>query len=350
MLWKQTSLFGYSPVKNVLSVSILILCVIPSIVSAQDCLVPVEVYHEASQHVLSCNYPEAEKTMDNFMRKHPMEPAGPLFKAAVLQYENTDYEDSSREAEFVALIERAKLLARRKIEANGDDIWAQYYFYAAEGLRGVWTVASGNFVSGVLRSRSGAKGMERIYISVLADSTFYDSYMLIGSYRFWRNVALSRISWLPFIDAEKNGGIDEVKIALACGIFTGPLTATVLLEMLLEHDPEEAVAYGERMVAEYPSCRLFAWQLGEAYKKLERYDDAVRVFTGIADSMARDDADDGSGELRCWWKLAVLSKSVGKMDECVYYCNKVIELGKRESVSGRQRDRIEKARRMLDER
>ena len=106
---------------------------------------------------------------------------------------------------------------------------------------------------------------------------------------------------------------------------------------------------GELMVAEYPSCRLFAWQLGEAYKILQKYEDTVRVFSNIADSMAHDDADDGSGELRCWWKLAVLSKTVGKTGECLYYCNKVIELGKRESVYKRQFKRIEKAQHIIKE-
>ena len=73
------------------------------------------------------------------------------------------------------------------------------------------------------------------------------------------------------------------------------------------------------------------------------------IFSHIADSMAKDDADDGSGELRCWWKLAVLSKTVGKTSESLYYCYKVIELGKRKSVHERQYIRIEKAQNMIDE-
>ena len=161
-------------------------------------------------------------------------------------------------------------------------------------------------------------------------------------------MAIGPLSWLPFIDAERNGGLVEVQTAISRGKLTGPLSETVLLEMLLEYDPTHAVELGEMMVKKYPTCRLFAWQLGEAYKELQRYDDAVRVFTGIADSMTHDEADDGSGELRCWWKLAVLSNSVGKTDKCLYYCNKVVELGKRESVYIRQEKRITRAQRMIN--
>ena len=84
-----------------------------------------------------------------------------------------------------------------------------------------------------------------------------------------------------------------------------------------------------------PDCRLFAWQVGEAYKKLERWEDAVRVFTALAAVYEDDPRDDGSGPLRCWWKLAVLAKSVGKPDDCAYYCGKVLALAERPGFDGR---------------
>jgi len=316
-----------------------------SLALAGDSLVPVTLYDEVSRCILSCRYAEAEKAAGDFMRRHPEEPAGPLFKAAVLQYECTDYEDFSREDEFMGLVESSMLLARRKLERE-DGLWPRYYLAAAAGLKGSWTVASGKLIRGVVEGASGARGMEKI---VEADSTFYDAYLLLGSYRFWRNVALSRFSWLPFIDDGTEEYVAEVSLAIEKGLLTGALSNTVLLEMLLEYDPSEAVVLGERLVTEYPGCRLFSWQLGEAYKKLGRYNQAVRVFTGIAGSMAADRRDDGSGELRCWWKLAVLAKDVGKTAECRYYCRKILELGRRETVRKSQKKRIEGARKMMGE-
>ena len=75
----------------------------------------------------------------------------------------------------------------------------------------------------------------------------------------------------------------------------------------------------------------------------------MRVFTEIAESMKEDEADDGSGEVRSWWKLAVLSKSVGKKEECIYFCKKIIDFGESESVYRRHHERIDKARRMIEE-
>lgn len=313
-------------------------------VSAEDCLVPDKVYQEVSHCILSGYYTDAEKIMDDFITGNPDEPAGPLLKAAILQYQSTDYEDYSREKEFLALIDKVDILTRKKLEQNGNDLWARYYLAAADGIKGVWIVSSGKFVRGVYKGRSGAKGMECI---IASDSTFYDAYLLLGSYLFWKNTAMERISWLPFIETPEDEGIREVKTAISHGRLTGPLANTVLLEILLDHDPEQAMKVGEKMAGEYPLCRLFAWQLGEAYKKLKRYDDAVRIFTGIAASMEKDSADDGSGELRCWWKLAVLSKTIGKTGECKYYCNKIVELGKRDSVYRRQQKRITGAINML---
>ncbi|MCD6308207.1 MAG: hypothetical protein J7M24_04340, partial [Candidatus Latescibacteria bacterium] len=292
--------------------------------------------------VLVCDYTAAEGLADRFMREHPGHPAGPLFKAAVLQYAAVDYEDYSREEEFMSLIGRCASSARNLID-SGNGLWFRYYEAAADGLEGAWKVSSGNFLRGVLNGRSGAGGMRRI---VEADSTFYDAYLMLGSYRFWKNVALSK---LPIIDLGKRRGINEVRLAIERGSLSGPLANTVLIEMLLAIDPAEAVELGERLRASHPYCRLFLWQLGEGYKKLGRFGEAERVFTAIAESMALDDFDDGSGRLRCWWKLAVLAHSRGDRDSCKVYCKKVVAYENDPVVARRQERRLRAARRMIDE-
>jgi len=313
---------------------------------AQETLVPVKVFQNVSHCILSGKYIEAEEVMNRFIREYPEEPAGPLFKASVLQYECIDYEDYSRDDEFYKLLDETEHLALEKLSSDTNDLWAKYYIFAAKSLRGVRASLSGRLIYGIVKGRSGAMGMLQI---IEEDSTFYDAYLIAGSYRFWKSAAAEPFFWLPFISDERKKGISSVNTAISRGRLNGPLSNTVLLEMFLEHDPESAAELAEKMVELYPSCRLFSWQLGEAYKKLEQFENAVRVFNTIADSMRKDGADDGSGELRCWWKLAVLSKSVGKKEECIYFCKKIVSLGKRESVYKRQQVRIEKARQMIEE-
>ena len=313
---------------------------------AQETLVPERVFQNVSHCILSGKYIEAERVMDQFIREYPQEPAGPLFKASVLQYECIDYEDYSRDDEFYKLLDETERLAQEKLSSDSNDLWAKYYIFAARGLRGVRASLSGRLIYGIVKGRSGAMGMLRI---IEEDSTFYDAYLMAGSYQFWKSVEAEPFFWMPFISDERRKGISGVKTAISRGRLNGPLSNTVLLEMLLEHDPEGAAELAEKMVESYPSCRLFSWQLGEAYKKLEKFESAVRVFSAVAESIRKDEADDGSGELRCWWKLAVLSKSVGKKEECIYFCKKIINLGKLESVYKRQQVRIDEAKQMIEE-
>ena len=315
-------------------------------VCAYEILVPEESYQKISKYILAGKYREAEDETNRFIRDNPDEPAGPLLKASVLQYMYIDYEDDTRDDEFYKLLEETVNLAREKIKQNSEDLWAHYYLNAAFSLIGARASLSGRLFYGIVKGRNGVKGMMSI---IEEDSTFYDAYLVTGSYHFWKSVMIAHISWLPFISDERKKGIAEVEKAISHGRLNSPLSNTVLFEMLLEHDAESAAIQAEEMIASYPDCRLFSWQLGEAYKKLERFDDAVRVFIGIAESMKEDEADDGSGEVRCWWKLAVLSKDVGKKAECLYFCKKIIGFEGRESVYKRQRRRIDKARRMIEE-
>ncbi|MHB9029435.1 MAG: tetratricopeptide repeat protein [Candidatus Latescibacterota bacterium] len=324
---------------------LLLALTIPSAVPAET-LVPSEAYHNASRCILESRYADAEKIFDDFIRENPGEPLGYLMKAAVIQYAGTDYEDESREEEFYRLLERAEIRAERKLKDDRKDLWAHYCVYSARCFRGVRLVSGGSFIKGVLKSRSGANGMAKIRST---DPRFYDAWLCDGSYRFWKSAAAKSAHVFPFVADERNGGIEDVKQAIARGVFTGPVANTVLLEMLLEENPDAAAELGGRLVRLYPRCRLFAWQLGEAYKKLGRYEAAVAVFSNLAEEYIRDPADDGSGPVRCWWKLAVLARSAGNPASSRRYCEMVLDLGRRESVAKRQRARIEGAKHMIAE-
>ncbi|MCE5249268.1 tetratricopeptide repeat protein [bacterium] len=313
---------------------------------AEETVVPVDCYNESSGFILEGRYDEAEHAVDRFIGENPDEPAGPLLKAAVLHYRCIDYDDFSRDEEYRKLLDTAVKLAEAKIKRNGHDLWARYFYNSARSLDAVWSVTNGSFIAGVTRGMSGARGMSEI---ISDDKEFYDAYLMVGAYRFWKSVSTEKIDWLPFIRDKRDRGLAEVNFAIARGTLNGALSNTVLIEMLLAHDPDDAVALCETMVDRYPACRLFAWQLGEAYKRAGRYEDAVRVLTGLAATMERDPADDGSGPLRCWWKLAVLAQSMKKNSDCGDYCNRIVTLGQKKTVYDRQRKRIEGARKMLGE-
>lgn len=302
---------------------------------------PLGAYREASRLVLESRYAEAEHFLDDFIAGNPHEPLGYLFKAAVLQYAATDYEDGSREREFLALLDRAESLAETRLREDADNLWARYCRYSADCFRGSWLVSRGSVLRGVMKSRSGAAGFARI---LGAHPEFYDAMLGSGSYRFWKSTAE-----IPFIGDERAGGIADVRTAIERGRLTGPIANTVLLEMLLVYDSRAAMALGEQMTRRYPGCRLFAWQLGEAYKKLGNYDAAERVFSALAAKYAVDARDDGSGRIRCWWKMAVLARSLGKTDACRAYCEKIVRLGAAKPLALRQTERIRGAERMLTE-
>ena len=306
----------------------------------------VQASRDIADAVLAGDYRQAEDIAGRFRDVNPGHPAGSLMLASVIQYEAIDYEDFSRGGDFEELLGETERLADERLADDSDDLWAHYYRAAAYGLAGSWSSITGSVLTGIIRGRSGAVQMDRI---IDADSTFFDAYLLWGSYHFWKSVATRRIAWLPFIEDEKEQGIDEVTTAIRRGMMTGPLSNTVLLEMLLEDDPRRALDLSVELTGRYPGCRLFAWQRGEAAKKLGMFDEACSVFSAIAEEMRDDPADDGSGELSCWWKLAVLAFDLDDRSRCADYCRRVIDIGESPSVDARQRERIERARELLRE-
>ncbi len=307
--------------------------------------VPVDLYRAVSASVLEGNYREAEEIAKRHCEAFPKDPAGPLFAAAVIQYAGTDYEDNSRHAEFFELLKKCNTLIEWQLLETPSDNRLRYYLASSKALAGAWDVMNGSFMKGIINSRGAAKTMEQI---ARDDPAFYDACLMIGSYRFWRSVAAQRFNWLPFVNPDPEKGIEVVEQAIEKGALTGPLANTVLLEMLLEADPARAVALAETLAKKYPHCRLFAWQLGEGYKKQGDFNRAERVFTALADNLSHDPDDDGSGPLRCWWKLAVLASDLSMDDRCHEYAEKVIECAEIHDLENRQKDRVKGARKFLD--
>jgi hypothetical protein len=316
--------------------------------AASRTLVPVEEYRASSLLVLEARYDDAEIVFDRFIQEHPNEPSGYLLKAAVIGYEITDYEDMTQEKEYLSLLDTGERLASAQCAVDINDMRARYYLFTAKALRGVSSAPRGSFFDRLVQGREGGKG----FVTLIEDAPdLYDAYLGAGSYRFWKSNAIGPIRKLPFIGDDRELGISEVKTAIERGELTGPLANVVLLEMLLAYNPLEAAVLGERLMKRYPECRLFAWQLGESYKKLRRFEEARVVFDALAERYRHDSRDDGSGMVRCWWKMAVLSRDMGNKASCSEYCLRILDLAapEKKSLITRQKNRIEGSKRYLKE-
>ncbi|MFC1607042.1 tetratricopeptide repeat protein [Candidatus Latescibacterota bacterium] len=308
----------------------------------------VLVFHEefstGSDYILKGRYDDAEHVFDRLIASYPHEPAGYIMKAAVLHYYSMDYDDDTRSDEYYGLIDSAEQYAQNKVDLDTDDDWAWYFLHSARILKALRAVHSGNFVTGILKGRTGHLGMMKI---IAGNDDFDDAYLTTGSYRFWKSHATKKVHWLPLIDDDRERGIDDVKRGIDRGKLISPASMTVLIEMLLVYDVEKAVALSRDCVDQYPLCRLFKWQFGEALIKDGSYDEAVCVLTHIAEEMSVDPKDNGSGPLRCWWKLGEMCYNLGRLEESRIYCRKVIRIGQDSNIYNRQHSRIEKARKIL---
>jgi len=309
-------------------------------------IIPVDLYSKSSSFILTGDYDNAKLLIDEYIKNYPEEPSGYLFKTLLIQYMTIDYEDYSQENVFFENIVSCEKYSKKRISLDDKDYWAKYYYYTAKTLKGLWNVSKGNWLSGFFESREGISGIENILSEKAICS---DASITWGSYIFWKSVSVKKFKWLPYIKDRRKEGIDIVRNSIGKGVFTGDLSNTVLMEMLIEDKPSEAEKLGDILIEKYPDCRIFKWQLGEACKKQNKYDKCVDIYTDIASSMQKDKKDDGSGVLRCYWKLAVLSKDLKKNNECLRYCREVLKSGSNTVVYNRNKTRVENTKKIINE-
>ena len=321
-----------------------VILLLPVGASESSVLVPYEEYRTGSDYILTGRYDDAEQVFDRMIANYPDEPAGYIMKAAVLHYFSVDYDDDTRSTEYYRLVDMAEQYAQKKVDLDRDDTWAWYFLNSAKILKAVRSVHGGHFVTGILKGRSGHLGMMKI---IAGNGDFDDAYLTTGSYRFWKSQATKKAHWLPLVGDDRERGIAEVKRGIGSGKLVSPTSMTVLIEMLLVYDVDRAVMLSRDYAERYPACRLFTWQFGEALIKAGAHDEAVRVLTKIAEEMSVDPNDNGSGPLRCWWKLGEMCYNLGKHEDSRKYCREVIRIGQDKTVYEHQHKRIEKARKIL---
>ena len=66
------------------------------------------------------------------------------------------------------------------------------------------------------------------------DKNFYEAMIAIGSYKFWKSKKMEFISWLPFIDDEKELGINYLQNAVKYSGYNSHLAIHSLVWIYIE--------------------------------------------------------------------------------------------------------------------
>jgi tetratricopeptide (TPR) repeat protein len=247
--------------------------------------------------ILKQEYRKADSLFRDVAAEYPQHPAGYLFQAAVRQAYAIDFTVQVGRKEFDSLL----VLGREKA-ANLQWPWREYFLATADGYEAYERVERGDWFGGVRMGRSSAGEFENI---VEKDSSFYDAYVGIGTYYYWRSRKTEFLHWLPFVRDDRALGISLVELAADRSAYNRFAAVSALVSILLDAERyAEVLQWSERGLASYPENRIYLWGKATALDRQKRAPEAVEAYQNLLANIVRSSAPHPYDEIVCRLNLA----------------------------------------------
>jgi predicted Zn-dependent protease len=315
-----------------------------------------QVYPDKSVHnilksgirlIVDQKYDEAEKLFDQLDKTRKDIPLGKIYLAAVSIARSYDYELPFDHKLITKNLEGAKRISERLINKDETNIWNHYFLALTEGYIAYYDALRESWLQAFSTGLSSVSAFE---YCLAIDKNFYEALIAIGSYKFWKSKKTEFINWLPFIDDEKELGIQYLRDAVKYSGYNSRLAINSLIWIYIEQeDYTEAIKVAELALKNHPQSRVFKWGLARSYESIDPQK-SVELYTEILNSYPKNLKSNRINEVTLKHIIAQQLQKINKNDEAVKLCTEILSIKDYSDYELEQvQNRLERVRQLRQE-
>lgn len=292
--------------------------------------------------IIDQNYSEAEKLFIQLEKTRKDIPLGKIYIAAVHIAKAYDYQQPFDDEIIKKNLNAAKKISERLIETDPDNIWYNYFLALSNGYIAYYDALRESWLQAF---STGLSSVSLFEDCLSIDKNFYEAYIAIGSYKFWRSKKTEFINWLPFIDDEKETGIKYLKNAVIHSGYNSHLAIHSLVWIYIEQeDYKEAIKVAENALLKHPRSRIFKWGLARAYENID-VNKSAELYNEILESYPKHLKSNKINVVTLKHIIAQQLIKSGKNDEALQICNEILSInGYTEFEQERLGNRLERVK------
>jgi tetratricopeptide (TPR) repeat protein len=285
-------------------------------------------------------FDEAVQVFTNACKEMPENYRAHFYLAATLDSKMTHFENNADAEAFNAAVDTVIALVEAELERkpikNAELI---FYLGSAYGYRAYFLGRRGSWYSAIA---NGKKATALLQQAVELDSTLYDAYLGIGSYKYWLYSKIKFITWLPFIPDERAEGIHMIRKPIAMNARSKYMAMHQLIYVLTDYNKaKEATIYADSLMERYPRSQFMLWAAAHAYSKNQNYTRAIFVFEKLSRLLEEDPNPNPSHLIKCGYKLADLYIQQYRYQECFAECTRILQMSKNLRYPQKDKETIE---------
>jgi len=291
-----------------------------------------QVYPDASvdsllrtgiNYIVNQDYKSASKCFNELNNKYPSLPLGKIYLAANKIAEAYDYAQEFDETFIYEKLEAAKQQSKKLEEEDNENIWNQYFFALSEGYLSYFEALNNNWFSAL---SSGVNSISKFEQILEADENFYEAYIAIGTFEYWKSRKLEFVNWFPFADDTKNIGIDLLAVAIDSSNYNSHLAVNSLIWIYIDQKKyNDAIDIAQEALEDFPQSRTFKWGLARAYEEINT-SKSIDLYKEILNSYPALKNGNYKNEIILKHIIAQHYAKISDNQKAIEYCDEVLSI------------------------
>jgi tetratricopeptide (TPR) repeat protein len=173
---------------------------------------------------------------------------------------------------------------------------------------------------------TGINSISEFEAILTTDENFFEAYIAIGTFEYWKSRKLEFVSWLPFSNDTKNIGIDFLLIAIDSSSYNSHLAVNSLIWIYIDQkEYEDAIKVAQKALKEFPNSRTFKWGMARAYEETNPLK-AIELYKQILNSYPDIKNGNYKNEITLKHIISQQYARLGDKEEAIKYCDEILSM------------------------
>lgn len=291
------------------------------------------------------DYTNARLCFDSLATEYPDRATGKIYLAGTEILKEYDLKVNNDADKIFDLLDEAVDIAEENLDRDDGNIWYKYEMAVALGFKSYYYALEGDYLSALTE---GVYSLNYFNDCLASDPEFYDAYVALGSYKYWKSEYGKSLLWIPFVEDERDEGVALLKKAIDKKSYHSYMAVHSLAWVYLLSDRDSlAVDLVSRVLEEYPGNRVFGILMGRSYYNIDK-NMSIMWYDKVLKSYQANTIRSKIREIELKNKIAVLYEVIGKNELALDYINDILGYKLNDYEEDYLEDRMERVEEMKD--
>lgn len=273
--------------------------------------------------IINQDYSSAGSNFEQLDTEYPELPLGKIYLAALKIAESFDYAEEYDTKYIESSLGAAQEQINKLLQQDENNLWYIYFSALVQGYTAYFEALKRNWLTSLSKGWNSISAFEEC---LNFDDKFYESYIAIGTFEYWKSKKTEFLAWMPFYENDIEAGIEILKTAVKYASYNHYLAINSLMWIYIDQKEfSKAIELGEEALTEFPNSRYFKRGLARAYQDVDPQR-SIELYSEILESYPSNRKQNHINFVRLNHKIAQEYAQLGENEKAILHCDQILAI------------------------